>query len=329
MTRVSVVMPVFNGGAHLEEALASVFQQTRAPDEIVVVDDGSTDNSPEILKRQGSSIRTIRTDNRGLAAARNEGLRLAQGPLVGFLDQDDRWVPRKLEIFLSWAERYPNVELMFSDSLTLSPAGHRLRKVRCDPGEGELFRLLFRQNRVVSSTVLLTKSLWERAGPFRGDFAHPGAVVDWEFFLRASRLGAALYVGEPLTEYRIHPGSSLRSRLDDVHRDQQRVLSLHEGHSSLSADDKRIARAMAFLDSGVRSLAAWDPTSARTYFSMASQSPEVRGKVRMLWGATFLPRPLLGAARAVRGALLRLARQWPGRPGAADRVRFYDLRPPV
>lgn len=326
MTGVSVVLPVFNGAAHLEEALASLYQQTRAPDEIIVVDDGSTDASPSILEKHRSSIRCIRTANRGLASARNEGVTAARGPFVAFLDQDDRWWPKKLEIFLSWVAHYPEAEFLFSDAMTISPKGGRVRRMRCDPGPGDLFGALFRRNSVVSSTVVLTKALWDRAGPFRNDFAHPAAVVDYEFFLRASRLGAALYIGEILTDYRVHKASSLRGRLNDVQADQQKVLSLQDRDATISPTQKEMARAIASYDSGVRHLAAWDVLSARDAFASACRSKAMGWKARLSWWLTFLPHPLLALARGGRDQLSRLTTVLIGRHSPSRRVRYYARR---
>ena len=94
---VSVVIPVYNGERFAAEAIDSVLGQTRAPDEVLVVDDGSTDGTPEVLRRFDRRVTLIRQQNAGAAAARNRGIEAAKGALIAFQDADDLWVPHKLE----------------------------------------------------------------------------------------------------------------------------------------------------------------------------------------------------------------------------------------
>src|SRR4051794_33568080 len=90
---VSVIVPVHNGAEFLAEALNSLLAQTRRPDQIIVVDDGSTDGSADVASRFGTEVTLVRQENRGPSSARNRGLDLASGSHVGFLDADDLWVP--------------------------------------------------------------------------------------------------------------------------------------------------------------------------------------------------------------------------------------------
>jgi glycosyltransferase involved in cell wall biosynthesis len=102
---VSVVIPTFNRAATIVRAVESVLQQTYRPLEVIVVDDGSTDATPEVLKAYGSALVYVRQDNAGPAAARNRGIREAQGDLVAFLDSDDLWRATKLERQVAVLER--------------------------------------------------------------------------------------------------------------------------------------------------------------------------------------------------------------------------------
>ncbi len=105
---ISVVIPLYNKGPHIERALQSVLSQTSLPDEIIVVDDGSTDGSGEIVASLGDPrIRLIRQENQGVSAARNRGIAAAKGELIAFLDADDTWEPRFLEVILRLREKYP------------------------------------------------------------------------------------------------------------------------------------------------------------------------------------------------------------------------------
>ena len=97
MPRISVVIPVYNGEAYLEDALDSILAQSRLPDEIIVVNDGSTDRTTEILKRRSDMI-VIEQSNKGTGAARNLGIDHSCGDLLAFLDADDTWLPDKLQV---------------------------------------------------------------------------------------------------------------------------------------------------------------------------------------------------------------------------------------
>src|SRR5512143_4014499 len=117
---VSVVMPVYNGARYLRQALESALNQTYRPLEIIVVDDGSTDETSAILAEFGSRIRAIRQKNPGSAAARNAALQAAHGEIIAFLDADDLWLPQKLEVQVAYLRAHPDVELVATRWLTLT-----------------------------------------------------------------------------------------------------------------------------------------------------------------------------------------------------------------
>src|SRR5579862_1320744 len=107
MAKVSVIIPVYNGAATIGRALASVFAQTFTDYEIVVVNDGSTDDTASVLAGYGDRIRTILLSNSGPSAARNAGVSASSGEYLAFLDDDDEWMPRKLELSIPVLERAP------------------------------------------------------------------------------------------------------------------------------------------------------------------------------------------------------------------------------
>jgi hypothetical protein len=105
MTRLSAIVPTFNAGRFLGEAIASIRGQSRPPDEIIIVDDGSTDGTAELARSFGGAVRYLKTDNIGPAATRNHGIRAATGDYVSFLDADDLWLPAKQELQLAARQR--------------------------------------------------------------------------------------------------------------------------------------------------------------------------------------------------------------------------------
>ncbi|MDE2083006.1 MAG: glycosyltransferase family 2 protein, partial [Burkholderiales bacterium] len=112
---VSVVIPTYNRAAFLPAAVASIRAQSRACDEIVIVDDGSRDDTREVVARLGAGVRYLPQANAGPAAARNRGIEAARGTLVAFLDTDDRWLPQKIERQLALFSREPALALVAAD----------------------------------------------------------------------------------------------------------------------------------------------------------------------------------------------------------------------
>src|SRR5688572_19309459 len=114
--RTSVIIPTYNYGRFVREAIESVQRQTVQDFEIIVIDDGSTDDTQEVLRGIADPrLRIYRTENRGLSAARTEGLRHTRGEFIAFLDSDDRWRPEKLELQLAMMEREPDLGAVFTN----------------------------------------------------------------------------------------------------------------------------------------------------------------------------------------------------------------------
>lgn len=121
--RVSVVVTTYNQARYIEETLQSVFDQTSPALEVIVVDDGSTDNTPSLLARYEERIRYIRQNNQGVASSRNTGIALAQGEYVALLDGDDIWEPRKLAAQIEAARRFPQSGLIISNGVEFDESG--------------------------------------------------------------------------------------------------------------------------------------------------------------------------------------------------------------
>jgi glycosyltransferase involved in cell wall biosynthesis len=110
---ISVIIPVYNGELYLAEAIESVLSQSYQPSEIIVVDDGSIDNSQTIVKRYNSKVRCIHQENKGTAAARNLGINTSTGNFFAFLDQDDLWESQKLELQVNAFQKNKELDLVF------------------------------------------------------------------------------------------------------------------------------------------------------------------------------------------------------------------------
>jgi glycosyltransferase involved in cell wall biosynthesis len=114
---VSVIIPVFNGARYLSEAINSVINQTLGPFEVIIVDDGSTDETPGVATSFGSAIHYDRQLHKGISATLNRGIHLARGELFAFLDADDVWLPHKLQKQVAMLQIQPDLDMVFGYSL--------------------------------------------------------------------------------------------------------------------------------------------------------------------------------------------------------------------
>lgn len=199
---VSVIIPTFNRATHLPRAIDSALGQTLAPDEVLVVDDGSTDDTRSVLEGYGDRIHCLWQENRGAAAARNRGLALARGRWVAFLDSDDAWLPRKLEVQLR-ALREAGARFGFTAALVGSagdpapPPDEGAARTEpgwelCDPA---LALVLDERRPTYLPTLVAERALVEEAGRFDETLR---VAEDTKLAVALAMRAAALYVREPL-----------------------------------------------------------------------------------------------------------------------------------
>jgi glycosyltransferase involved in cell wall biosynthesis len=225
MPNVSVIIPTYNRAYILPEAVESVLSQTYADFELIIVDDGSTDETASMVGGFGDQrIRFFQHDrNRGVAAARNTGLAEAQGVFVAFFDSDDIWMAEKLSVQIAFLEGHPEVGGVFSDLVWVSGDRKVQSMLRTYPGFSRLLRerqreidVVFSQHAIyaclleempvkLQATTLRRDRVWE-AGPFEESWR---SGEDWEFLLRFSRANALGYVDCALTVLRTMPDSTL------------------------------------------------------------------------------------------------------------------------
>jgi glycosyltransferase involved in cell wall biosynthesis len=203
--RVSVVIPTFNSGPLVVEAVESVLAQTRAADEIIVVDDGSADDTAERLARFAPRVRVIRKENGGVATARNRGVAEASGDVVAFLDADDVWHPRKLEMQLPVLESRPELGMVGTRVYDWPATAHPEPKA----GSSQLVAIplceLVVRNTFVTSTVTARRDVLDAVGEF--DTEQFG-TEDYDLWLRIAQRGAVANLPVALTGYRLAtPGS--------------------------------------------------------------------------------------------------------------------------
>jgi len=178
--RVSVIIPTFNRLAFVTEAIESVRKQTYADYELIVVDDGSTDETPQMLHRQ-PDITTIRQPHRGVSAARNRGIAQARGTYLAFLDSDDLWMPQKLEKEMAFLEANTGIPVCYTDEIWIRRGRRVNPKKRHQKYSGWIFPQCLPLCIISPSSVVIHRDIFKAAGLF--DEALP-VCEDYDLWLR-------------------------------------------------------------------------------------------------------------------------------------------------
>ncbi|MXV17457.1 glycosyltransferase family 2 protein [Hufsiella ginkgonis] len=211
MTRVSIIMPAYNAARYLAQAIQSVLDQTFKNWELLVVNDGSTDETATIALAYASSdsrIKVLNQHNQGQGSARNAGISAATGEWVAFLDADDLWLPQKLEVQWSFLEKAKNVDVAFCAGWQFEGT-NREKTVLYDIHAGyfepeAMYKLEYTGNFVPILSVLLSREIIERTG-LQDECAAMRGCEDWDYWIRLAARGARFYgMPERLFLYRRH-----------------------------------------------------------------------------------------------------------------------------
>jgi glycosyltransferase involved in cell wall biosynthesis len=218
---VSIVMAAYNAGDTIAEAVASVVAQTHGEWELIVVDDGSTDDTIANASSIGDRrIRILPGEHVGvLGQVRNRGLEAARGDAIALLDADDVWLPEKLERQVEVLRTRDAVGVVYTAAAMLI-AGVRVRTAT--PPQGQTFARLLENNFIFSSSVLLRRSLVDRHGAFDPDPALGGSP-DYELWLRLAPRTEFAFVDQALLLYRVH-GGQMSSAERAMHRSALEAL---------------------------------------------------------------------------------------------------------
>jgi glycosyltransferase involved in cell wall biosynthesis len=180
---VSVIIPTYNRGWIIKEAIDSVMAQDFVGYELIVVDDGSTDNTPDILGAYGRDICVLRQSNKGVSAARNHGIRASSGGLIAFLDSDDLWLPQKLSRQADFFDTHPQAMICQTEEQWIRNGARVNPKKRHHKFSGMIFERSLELCLVSPSAVMLRRSLFDTVGIF--DESLP-ACEDYDLWLRVS-----------------------------------------------------------------------------------------------------------------------------------------------
>jgi glycosyltransferase involved in cell wall biosynthesis len=246
MTRVSVIIPTYNNASMIGPAIVSALDQTYSDIEIIVVDDGSTDDTRAVVTALGegkSRFHYFYQTNAGPAAARNLGLREANGAYIAFLDADDIWLPTKLERQMLILEQNPEIGFVYTDNYFVDEHGaiikdyiRQIKKVR-----GDILLDLFNDFFLLTSVVLLRRKCIEAIGLFREDL-HVGE--DYDFFLKLAKNFRAEFIDEKLCKRMVRRDSL--SRLDfklDALNDQKTLYRFLADNKNFYQQNKLLIQA--------------------------------------------------------------------------------------
>jgi hypothetical protein len=238
---VSVVVPLFNGAEHIAETLTSIHRQTLPASQVIVIDDGSTDDGAEIARAHPLGATVVSQPNSGVAVARNHGLSLVAGEWVAFLDQDDLWHPEHLQRSLSWLDEHPDVRIAFVREIAFSTTDEsdRLREMDelaggwasirvprenalgalvdgvhgvdvCGKGDVEVndVRAMLRGPVSMTTSFVADPALLRLAGGFA---PHAPAMDDYWLLVNVARLAPIRHLPQSTVFYRVHTGATSRT----------------------------------------------------------------------------------------------------------------------
>ena len=288
MLKISVVIPAFNSGRFIAEALLSVLAQTYPPSDIIVVDDGSSDDTEHVVRRimAAGPIAYYRQPNQGPAVARNVGVSKAGGDWIAFLDADDVWYAEKLAVQADAIMTYPQVALFFSEMDYIDEMGRPRPPI---DWHNVLTPLMFNHpTPLFPSTVILKKDAFITAGGFNPMLR---SHEDAELFIRMGSSSRMHHIDRSLVQYRTHPAQ--------LHRDRERraeswpilcrfLTEMWKDDPSKLAILRRQAAAV-YADLGRYYLRAGEYQAAREFLRQSlGHNPWALNTLRR-WGLSYIP----------------------------------------
>jgi len=200
--RISVIIPTYNHANYLKHAIDSVLDQTYPNIEIVIVDDGSTDNTDQVVAEYGDAVVCIKQNNQGLSAARNTGIRAATGDYIALLDADDTWLPSYLVTVAACLDSDPDLGAVHSGFYFVDEHGDRLPQLGMDTvPDDQMYDRLLDGEFFIPSSVLTRRACFSSVGLFDEQLR---ASEDWDMWLRVAHDYRFAGISEPLVNYRIH-----------------------------------------------------------------------------------------------------------------------------
>ena len=234
---VSIIIPAYNAEKYIQRALESALAQTYKDIEIIVIDDGSTDKTAEIIKTyQDPRIIYIFQKNQGQGPARNNGIKKSQGEYITFLDADDYYFPEKVEKQVRFLENHPEYQAVYCNALHFySDNPTVIFKKKGNFHSGDIFKDLLESSYINPNTIMIYRKVLDKAGLFNENRYYP---EDWELWLRISRTGFRFgYLDEDLVKVEIRPDSNTTMAIQWILKNN--ALKMFENiFSSMSPEER-------------------------------------------------------------------------------------------
>lgn len=276
---VSIILPAYNSSSFILETISSVLNQDYLFWELIIVDDGSSDNTAQLVQGIDPRIILIRQANAGIAAARNTGIQQAQGQLIAFLDHDDYWHPNKLSSQVRALEENPSFSIIYSDFIRWDPQhppafpDREIDISKIDrQRSGWIYHVLLQTNWILLTTAIFHRDVFDKIGLF--DITLPPAD-DWDLAIRASRHFQYLRLLQPLALYRVHPHQTSR-RADRINHEailRERMIESYglDSPNGTRADEAQLKwrQFRAYFNHGLQHMTAGNSAIARQSFRHA------------------------------------------------------------
>jgi glycosyltransferase involved in cell wall biosynthesis len=288
MATVSVIITTYNRAHLVTRAVDSLLSQTRIPDEILVVVDGSTDHTIEVLQQYTAPVRVVTQENKDRSAARNHGLRLTQTDLITFLDDDDTLPRNSIEVRAAFLESHPDVDVVYSDVMLIDSFENRMLKFsewkRYLPAEGNVFFSLTLNNLAPPHAFMFRRECLTAGIQFDETMRHH---EDHEFWLRIAENHSFAYIDLPLAEYHYHEGMTTTRESDAMRvgfiRVQENAVTMHAFQSLAPSQ-----QAQVYCSIGGKYAVMGKVPEARLWLTRAIHTNPPMPKAMTLWLFTLL-----------------------------------------
>lgn len=288
MPIVSVVIPCFNHEKYIGECLDSVLNQTHSDFEVIVIDDGSTDGTPQIVRSYGSRVKYIWQKNKGPSSARNLGIRTSQAEFIAFQDADDIWLPEKLELQVEFLEENPDLAWVYSDMCTfndqqiLQTSWFSERPTQ----QGKVFEKLISNNFVPTITVIAKKSVILEVGGFDESLR---SCEDKDLWLRLALKYPLGKLDRVLAKRRFHSNNLCRDN-QLLFSSEIEVMQKMKRLVSSPSIQKRLESRLSklYFELGYFFFARNNLTQAREFFRRSNLDRNLNFRTQLYFYSTFL-----------------------------------------
>jgi glycosyltransferase involved in cell wall biosynthesis len=304
--RVSVVIPTYNSAGLLREAIQSVLSQIYSDFEVVVIDDGSTDNTESVARSFGDRVSYLKQENKGAGAARNHGIKRSRGEYVAFLDSDDLWLPGKLAEQIPLLDRDPELGLVYSDWAVVAEQGEALPSYlrNLPAASGYVFDELVQCGFILTSGTVVRRSCFDDVGYFDETLS---IAQDYDLWLRICYRWKIALVNKPLVIKRNRDGN-LSSNLPKTAAERIMLFEKAlEKFSDMTPRSRRVVRrqvALNYWDMGYHYFERMSLKEARKNFMSSLSHDWTNGRALGYLAASYLPAPVLRVARVVKRAIV-------------------------